>query len=336
MNSNTLLCCDWGSSSLRLSLVRLEDQVILHSHNQAAGIAQTFRDWRQAKGRSRPDHYFSVLRRAVDQLSKESGYPLDRTPILISGMASSSIGIKELPYATLPFDLNGGHIVMEQFEPSDGLPHPVWLISGVRSEQDVMRGEEIQAIGLARLLGSENGVYILPGTHSKHILIENDRILDFKTYMTGELFQATSRHTMLQASVAEAPDGELKKNEHYFAKGVEKAQIYNYLHGLFTVRTNELLHQFTPSQNFYYHSGLHIGYELKALSTLAPNLRIFLCGDRQLTPYYERAFHILGWTERLTIIPVQTMALAATHGMLHVFRSWPLTANKRTKNNTDG
>ena len=329
MNSNTLLCCDWGSSSLRLSLVRLEDQVILHSQNQAAGIAQTFRAWRQAKGRSRPDHYFSVLRQAVDQLSKESGYPLDRAPILISGMASSSIGIKELPYATLPFGLNGGHIVMEQFEPSDGLPHPVWLISGVRSEQDVMRGEEIQAIGLTQLLGSEDGVYIFPGTHSKHILIENNRMLDFKTYMTGELFQVTSRHTMLRASLSGEQDGNLKKNALYFARGVEKAQISNYLQALFTVRTNQLLHHFTPSQNFYYHSGLHIGYELKALSVLGSGLGIFLCGDQQLTPYYERAFHTLGWTDRLTVIPVQTMALAATHGMLHVFRS-------KQKNVTDG
>lgn len=336
MKPSTILCCDWGSSSFRLSLVRVQDQAILHSHQQATGIAQTFQEWQQTKDLSRTDHYFLVLRRAVDQLAKDSGHRLDRVPMLISGMASSSIGIRELPYATLPFHLNGERLIVEQFEPTDRLPHPVWLISGVRSEQDVMRGEEIQAIGLTRALGSENGVYIFPGTHSKHILIENDHILEFKTYMTGELFQVASRHTMLRASVSAEPAGDLEKNALYFAKGVEKAQISNYLHALFTLRTNQLLHQFTPSQNFYYHSGLHIGYELKALSVLASDLRIFLCGDRHLTPYYERAFHTLGWAERLTVIPLQTMALAAVYGMLHVFKSRPPGAGKKAKNNTDG
>lgn len=329
MNSNMILCCDWGSSSFRLSLVRLQDQAVLHSKNQATGVAQTFRDWQQTQELPRLDHYFTVLRRAIDQLSKDSGHQLDQVPILISGMASSSIGIKELPYATLPFELGGEDISMEKFEPTDCLPHPVWLISGVCSEHDVMRGEEIQAIGLTQMIGSEDGVYIFPGTHSKHILIENDRMLDFKTYMTGELFKVTSQHTMLGASLSLDQDGDLKENVLYFAQGVEKAQISNYLHALFTVRTNQLLHHFTPSQNFHYHSGLHIGYELKALSVLGSDLRIFLCGDRHLTPYYEQAFYTLGWMERLTVIPVQTMALAATYGMLHVFRT-------KQKNITDG
>lgn len=153
MNSNTILCCDWGSSSFRLSLVQVPDQVIVHSQRQAMGIAQTYREWQQTKKNSRLDHYFSVLRQAIDQLAMDSGRQLDHVPILISGMASSSIGIKELPYATLPFGLNGEHVITELFEPTDRFPYRVWLISGVRSEQDVMRGEEIQAIGLTQLTG---------------------------------------------------------------------------------------------------------------------------------------------------------------------------------------
>ena len=98
MNSDTILCCDWGSSSFRLSLVRVQDQAILHSHNEATGIAQTFQNWQQTKDLSRLDHYFSVLRQAVYQLAAKSGRQLDQAPILISGMASSSIGIQELAH----------------------------------------------------------------------------------------------------------------------------------------------------------------------------------------------------------------------------------------------
>ncbi len=63
-------------------------------------------------------------------------------------MASSSIGMKELPYARLPFALDGGHVQLMYFREERVFPHEIMLISGVKSDHDVMRGEETQLIGL--------------------------------------------------------------------------------------------------------------------------------------------------------------------------------------------
>src|SRR3546814_14199624 len=84
-------------------------------------------------------------------------------------MASSSLGIEELPYATLPFSLSGNGAVTRKFEASADFPHEILLISGLRSEQDVMRGEETQLLGLAAqgMLPADNAICLFPGTHSK-------------------------------------------------------------------------------------------------------------------------------------------------------------------------
>jgi 2-dehydro-3-deoxygalactonokinase len=63
-------------------------------------------------------------------------------------------------------------------------------------EVDVMRGEETQLLGAMRLLeagaaGSAHaadGHYVLPGTHGKWVRLHAGRVVELRTYMTGELF----------------------------------------------------------------------------------------------------------------------------------------------------
>ena len=47
----------------------------------------------------------------------------------------------------------------------------------------------------------KRSLLILPGTQSKHIQIENQSVIDFRTFMTGELFEVLGRHSILRASV---------------------------------------------------------------------------------------------------------------------------------------
>ena len=109
--------CDWGTTNLRVRIVR-DDAVI--------------KELRTEQGASRlksPEEFRTALGAAMDSLGATK-------PVVISGMAGSSIGWKELPYARLPFRLDGSDAVVNEIEPD------TFLISGVRSEDDVMRGEE--------------------------------------------------------------------------------------------------------------------------------------------------------------------------------------------------
>ena len=76
---------------------------------------------------------------------------------------------------------------------------------------DVIRGEETQVIGALRSLGSLGSrrecrcranatgdvCFVLPGTHSKWVLVKDGRIVQFATYMTGELFATLRQHSIL-------------------------------------------------------------------------------------------------------------------------------------------
>ncbi|RQH17206.1 2-keto-3-deoxy-galactonokinase, partial [Okeania hirsuta] len=116
-------------------------------------------------------------------------------------------------------------------------PYNLLLVSGLKKEGDVMRGEETQLIGLSRVRDINHSLILMPGTHSKHMLTGEHELLDFKTYMTGELFELISKHSILSHSI-ELP----KENHDYlaFRHGVKEGTAGNLLNRLFRVRTHEL------------------------------------------------------------------------------------------------
>ena len=44
-------------------------------------------------------------------------------------------------------------------------------------------------------------MFILPGTHSKHMMSEDGMLIDFQTWMTGELFEIISTNSILNNSI---------------------------------------------------------------------------------------------------------------------------------------
>lgn len=109
-------------------------------------------------------------------------------PLLLAGMVGSRNGWVEAPYMPAPCGLaqvaqHGVRFAL------DG--HSIVLVPGVDIRRadgfyDVMRGEETLAFGA----GLDSGLFCLPGTHSKWIVMQGGRILDFSTFITGELYAA--------------------------------------------------------------------------------------------------------------------------------------------------
>jgi len=78
-----------------------------------------------------------------------------------------------------------------------------------------MRGEETQVFGALSLFGVEDGLFVLPGTHSKWVMAGSGGISGFSTYMTGEMFAAARDHTILGRLMEPGPFA-----EEAFLKGV--------------------------------------------------------------------------------------------------------------------
>src|SRR6056300_824212 len=103
--NNYLLCCDWGTSSFRLKLVNIPNQEIIGEMSASEGVLNTFNAWKteQEKNNITRDQFFRQhLNKQIHILSSKLSIDLDAISIVISGMVSSSIGMVEIPYASLP------------------------------------------------------------------------------------------------------------------------------------------------------------------------------------------------------------------------------------------
>ncbi|MCW9708134.1 2-dehydro-3-deoxygalactonokinase [Fodinibius salsisoli] len=282
------LSCDWGTSSFRLRLVNINTGKTIARLSNSFGIKKIHDQWLEVES-NRIDYYQSFLKQQIDELKKESGPNTDRLPLVISGMASSSMGIQELPYSNLPFQLDYPNLHIKTLESTSQFPYRTYLVSGLCTQSDVMRGEETELVGLFATLDIERGCYILAGTHSKHVWVKDKAVTDFKTYMTGELFDLLLSKSILSQSVKQHSKTDPGPA---FTKGVNACSNENLLHNLFSIRAHDILNQTNPTDSIDYLSGLLIGTELKDLDQKQIGT-IVLAGNQRLQKYYAKALDFL-------------------------------------------
>jgi len=305
--------CDWGTSSFRLKLIEANTLGIIAAETSSCGISQTFELWRQSKQKeeSRISFYAGFIRDHIKIIEQKLNTPLDHLSVIISGMASSNIGVLELSYKKLPFAVDGSDLLTKHIKASASFPHDIFLISGACTNDDVMRGEETQLAGCNSTDGK--GIYIFPGTHSKHVFTENGFAVDCKTYMTGEFFELLSTKSILSSSVEHGNGLDNDGNLQSFGKGVSDGIQSNLLNSSFRVRTNILFNKHSKQENYYYLSGLLIGAELKELlHSDFPDITVV--ASREQWTYYEEAFHILRKSGSLAIPSFQNVEEATING----------------------
>lgn len=312
MNDLFLLGCDWGSSSFRLRLFNIAELKVEGELNTKEGVVNTYKLWQAHDKKdpnpiSREQFFRQKLKKNVEALAESMSKDLNNIPIMISGMASSSLGMLEVDYSDLPYFLDGSNNVTVTIPADDDFKNNIVLISGVKSVDDVMRGEETQVLGMILLLQQDNqcpekGILIFPGTHSKHIYIQGDKMTDFKTFMTGELYDILIHHSILSNSVSTSKLGLLSEDDFkMFRKGISASADSSILHNIFSVRTNELFEVLDKHQNSIYLSGLLIGAELRCLLT-EEKLPIILCSSSNLHNFYKLGLDELGFMNRTTIL----------------------------------
>jgi 2-dehydro-3-deoxygalactonokinase len=161
---------------------------------------------------------------------------------------------------------------------------------------NVMRGEETQILGALSLAPDleKNSLVILPGTHSKWVSVHEARIIDFATYMTGELFAVLRDHSIL-GRPAKAVAGASGIDWPAFERGA--SAVRDSAGGLsallFSTRTLVLAGQMEPAHSLDYLSGLLIGEEFRVArpETQQP---LTVIGDPALCARYQRAAALFG------------------------------------------
>ncbi len=265
--STHFISCDWGTTNFRLRVIDRRSFQILAEVINGQGVRTIHQEFLQSGVRDRQAYYTNYLNQQLELFPETCRH----LPVVASGMASSSVGLRELPYAELPVGADGGGLRCE-WVPL-GTDRRLLLISGVRSTDDIMRGEEVQAVGLARhLMKTGPGILILPGTHSKHLHFDGAAYTAFSTYMTGELFELLSTGSILASSIRA---GDFSPEcQSAFRGGVSVGGSSDLAGSLFGVRVRDVFRQASREENHYYLSGLLIGNELRGLAASTGKLYV--------------------------------------------------------------
>ena len=334
--------CDWGTTRFRLRLINGttgDTLARLRSDDGVAALAL------RASGEDRAALFRDTLMRHAQALGTQVDADVSRIPIVISGMAGSSIGWRELPYANLPFAFDARDTLWQDLNdksgrredgPQNGRENDshgagVFLLSGLRGETDVLRGEETQVIGVAHLPQiaplTANAIILLPGTHSKHVEVLDRRITDFHTHMTGELYYLLRHHGSLQHSTEtsntqdDEPVSLTGPMLEAFCEGLDQSKRASLPANLFRVRSRQLLDDCNPMSNSAFLSGLLIGAEILSLRRQWPDERpLVLCASRRLCEPYEIAIETLCSNSSVTIVPPADVARLSAIGQAVVFK----------------
>lgn len=296
------LSCDWGTSAFRLRQVNADSLETVATVSEGDGILATFRAW-QASGRpaeARMSFYLDRLRESIRRLPMDDHSLLAGAPVILSGMASSSIGMTTLPYTALPFAADGSELQVAIVPPTPDFEHPLAVISGACTGTDVMRGEETMLVGAIDELGrtASDCVVILPGTHSKHVFVKGGRVVDFATYMTGEFFALLSTQSILSHSIEPGDGLGHALNRDCFTRGVLEGERGELLRDCFSIRARQLLYDEPAESGYYRLSGLLVGNELKGLPAQPSGDVVLVCSPG-LFDYYETALRIVAPSARV-------------------------------------
>jgi len=263
------IAIDWGSTNLRAW--HYQDGVCLDERRSEAGVTRL--------GDRTPGEVFA---------SVTAGWPVNDVPVVMAGMVGSNAGWLSVPYLSCPVAL--GEIAGRLTRVED----KAWIVPGLSVERadnyNVMRGEETQLLGAVELQPAP--LYVMPGTHAKWVQMEQDRVLDFRTVMTGEL-----HHLLLKQSLIGAGLPEQQENAAAFHEGVQVgSNDASILSRLFEVRASHVLGARDRRHISDFLSGLLIGHEV-ALMTQQANATsqpITIIAGSALAQRYQQALQFIG------------------------------------------
>lgn len=274
-----LIAIDWGTTSFRAWALGPAGEILDHMSTAQGILAVPGGDFDTA--------FETAL----------SPWLTPGVPVIAAGMITSRNGWVETPYLPLPLDAQAlaGALVRHQSRAG----HVIHFVTGAATDlqgafPDVMRGEETEVIGQIAAGGGE-GLFILPGTHSKWVAVADGRITDFRTCMTGEAFAVLSAHSILGRLMTQDA-----KDDAAFARGVAAAKAPGALMArAFSARSLALFGRLGPGSIADYLSGLLIGDEIRAGLETAGACPVTLIGRGDLADRYARAFALFGATARV-------------------------------------
>lgn len=295
-----LIALDWGTTSLRA--YRAAGDAVVERRESPSGILRV----------ENGDFPGTLSATVGDWLTSAPG-----AAVIMAGMIGSRQGWREVPYVPCPADAAA---LARGLGRIDGaIDRPVHIVPGIISHDggvpDVIRGEETQIVGECAARVVADGLFVLPGTHSKWALVERGRITAFRTAMTGELFDVLRRHSILGRMIeGDAHDPAA------FARGLDHGGRADLGHAVFAARTLPLTGALPPTSVASFLSGVLVAGEVAGARTWSHARGMtaapVVIGSGTLTDRYLEALghlghHATGGTPDAAVLGLVTLARSA-------------------------
>jgi 2-dehydro-3-deoxygalactonokinase len=271
---------DWGTSNFRAWLMDAAAQPI-DSVTSPEGLLKV------------PGRDFSA------SLSRACGSWLDRwpaLPVLMCGMVGSRQGWREAAY--LKGDAGAGDLA----EATLAIRPSLWdvrIVPGLQStaydgSPDVMRGEETKLIGAVAIGAPKDGLFCMPGTHSKWVELRDGRICSITTFMTGELFALLRGNSILTGLIEAEGEVACDVAARAFQSGLRMGQEGGAIaHKLFSIRAQALTGTGSGA-TLEMLSGLLIGSEIATIHPKIVDKEVILIASEGVANQYRTALHQSG------------------------------------------
>ena len=269
------IAVDWGTSRLRAWPMSADGQ-------PAAMVSSE-----DGMSRLLPDQFEAALLSLLDDHLPDN----KKTLVICCGMVGARQGWQEADYIPVPCypAIQQHGVIVESKDPR----LDVRILPGVKQSlpADVMRGEETQIAGYMTMQPDFTGILCLPGTHTKWVQVNAQKIQSFSTCMTGELFSLLSQKSVLQHSVDD--DG---WDESAFIDSVQSTcdEPAAIARQLFALRSETLLSDLSGATARSRLSGMLIGLELAAEKRFWQNQDLVVMGASTLMDHYVVALEAIG------------------------------------------
>ncbi len=274
------IAVDWGSSKLRAYRMEYDGNLrntVIEEKTAHSGLAKIESNSFEA----------ALLELISRWLSNDF-----ITPVIACGMVGARQGWIEAPYRYTPCRLIDDVSFTNALSNDERMD--VFIAPGLAQAEapDVMRGEETQVAGLLSIDTEYRGWVCLPGTHSKWVRIEDQKIIRFETHMTGELYSLLSTQSILQHSIDETDDQtDLTSFVSAARQAIESPNKVSAM--LFSIRANHLLNNVSSVENAQVLSGYLVGLELSATQAYWHDSSLFVVGDPLLASRYAAVLQSL-------------------------------------------
>lgn len=280
---------DSGTSNTRVYLV--QDNRILDRASRSIGS----RDSALAGNRA---VLVSALKELYDALldkNKLQDSSIDE--IWMSGMISCPSGMVEIEHIPTPVDCAALSGKVAEYAETDYFKRKIKIVpglktipSGIRATLDTVagvnnvRGEEIEVVGLLRQypeLQTGRVVAVLPGSHTQVLFLTDGVIDDILSNVTGELYSAVCRESIIGASVEGEENTPIDPG--LVLQGAQNVERYGFNRALYIVRSMELFSDSTLTQRRSYLEGVLNAGVMHGISAITKDAvaRIVVAGSRK-------------------------------------------------------